>query len=79
MSKGLEALERIKKLSCVWDSSNDDYRCAIDIVPYAFKVVEKELKALEIIKYYYDDAIEDLIEEVAQSKEERELLKEVLL
>ena len=74
--KGLDALERIGKQKTKDTSFGVDIKtnCNKD-----YQIIEKELHALEIIKNYYDDAIEDLIEEVAQSKEERELLKEVLL
>lgn len=48
--KGLQKLERIKKLSCAWDVENDEFKDAVEIVPNAFKTIEKELKALEIIK-----------------------------
>lgn len=48
--KGLQKLERIKKLSCAWDVENDEFKDAVEIVPNAFETIEKELKALEIMK-----------------------------
>lgn len=48
--KGLQKLERIKKLSCAWDVENDEFKDAVEILPNAFKTIEKELQALEIIK-----------------------------
>ena len=47
---GLKALERIKKLSCVWDADNDDFRDVEEIVPNAVKTIEKELTNYNEIK-----------------------------
>lgn len=52
--KGLQKLERIKKLSCVWDADNDEFKNAVEIVPNAFETIEKELKALNEILILYD-------------------------
>ena len=78
MSKSLVALERIKKLSCVWDVDNDEFRDVEEIVPNAVKTIEKELKALEIlIKWYQPDIIHDLCC-FGASDEEIALVKEIL-
>lgn len=52
--KGLQKIERIKKLSCVWDADNDEFKDAVEIVPNAFETIEKELKALNEILVLHD-------------------------
>lgn len=90
--KGLQKLERIKKLSCVWNVDNDEFKDAAEIVPNAFKTIEKELKALQLsiskqvnwklliwsskLEEYNDNA-HNILMKLAQ--EEYDLLKEVLL
>lgn len=86
--KGLQKIERIKKLSCVWDAENDEFKDAVEIVPNAFKTIEKELKALKIIKEKEVDikAFNDLQDlqdynyycSPELTQEEYDLLKEVL-
>ena len=50
MSKGLEALERVKKFSVLLDSEKDIVKDLVEIIPNTLKTIEKELQALEIIK-----------------------------
>ena len=83
MSKGLKALEKIKNAPTIYVG------CASDIYtrhPFECKDIEKELKALEIIKkrklVVYDEMSKSIctkgyIHDIPQ--EECDLLKEVLL
>ena len=77
MSKGLKALEIIKNAPTIYVG------CASDIYTrYSFecKEIEKELKALEIIKenIIFCENVESIVFK-SMSKEEYDLLKEVLL
>lgn len=88
MSKGLKALDRVKKFSVLLDSEKDIVKDLVEIIPNTLKTIEKELKALEIIKnkmneqnnstlYYpaYVDLKGDF--HLVFHKEEYDLLKEV--
>lgn len=77
--KGLQKLERIKKLSCAWDVENDEFKDAVEIVPNAFETIEKELKALEIIKNSGYISIDIMLSQNYITRKEYDLLKEVLL
>ena len=50
MNKGLEALERVKKFSVLLDSEKDIVKDLVEVIPNTLRTIEKELKALEIIK-----------------------------
>ena len=54
MSKGLEALKRVKRFSVLLDSEKDIVKDLVEIIPNTLKTIEKELKALEIIKPLVD-------------------------
>lgn len=76
MSKGLEALNSLK-ISC---------RQNMDTIPYRnnkwrFKTIEKELRALEVIKKKMFNGKDDLVVlgDIYLTQEEFDLLKEVLL
>ena len=47
MSKGLEALERVKRFSVLLDSEKDIVKDLVEIIPNTLKIIEKELKRLE--------------------------------
>ena len=49
MSKGLEALERVKKFSVLLDSEKDIVKDLAEIIPNTLRIIEKELEALEIM------------------------------
>lgn len=73
MSKGLEALEGVKKQQC--------NRCIAICENCEITIIEKELKALEIIRNYgYFDEEGDLILHLPTNRKEEYdyLLKEVL-
>lgn len=82
--KGLQKLERIKKLSCVWDADNDEFKDAAEIVPNAFKTIEEELKALNEILILYDKWLGNEMSEfefftlLSEIKDKYGLSKEVL-
>lgn len=82
--KGLQKLERIKKLSCVWDADNDEFKNAVEIVPNAFETIEKELKALNEILILYDKWLGNEMSEfefftlLSEIKDKYGLSKEVL-
>ena len=67
MSKGLEALEKLKEDECY--TIKDFNEC--------YTAIEKELKALEIIRRNCD--VDNIIAFCVNNEKERDLLKEVLL
>ena len=73
MSKGLEALKRLSHYACAdeeysYDDNNNDY-----------KIIEKQLKALDIIKEHWTYNDKGLVQIKPISMENADLLKELLL
>ena len=81
--KDHRALERIKRFSFVKDCEKDEVSTIGEFLPNTIKSIEKDLKALEIIKETDKEINDYLVGGVIilkpKTQEEYDLLKEVLL